>query len=267
MRIGVVGAGKLAQGIIQGLLDSKLANKKSIWATTKTRSSAKKVAKKLGISCTTVMDPKKLAACDIILLGAKPYHLQDMCEDLKAAGLKKRTLILSLLAGVSSEKISKILNQDNPVILTMTNTPCLVRMGMTTLFQGKHAKPSHLKAAKRIFEQVGRVEVLSEEFFHEVTALSGSGPAFAYYYAQQMREAAKHMGLPQDKALTLAAQTLKGAAEMLLNSGKPPEELISNVTTPGGCTAEGMKVLKDSNFAGILAQTLRSTRKRSQSLG
>lgn len=267
MKIGIIGAGKLTKGIVNGWINSGAIAKKDLWAVTKTSKSAAKVRSELNIKCSNKISPTLLKNSDVILLGVKPYHLNEITKELESAGLKSSTLVFSVLAGVSTTKLQNALGQKNPVIITMTNTPCMLQAGMTTLYKGKHAKTTHIKLAKKLFSKVGHVLEVPEKFFHEVTAISGSGPAFVYYLMKLISEAATKMGLPKKSSQELCAQTFLGAAKMLLETGNDIDTLISNVTTPGGCTIEGVKVLKKAKLAPTFDKTLRETRNKSKKLG
>ncbi|NCN26584.1 pyrroline-5-carboxylate reductase [bacterium] len=266
MKIGIIGAGKLTQGIIAGWLESDSVKRSQIWAVTKSSKSANRVRKNFGIHCSSRIDPKKLIASDIILLGVKPYHLEEVCRDLLENGLRQPTVIYSVLAGVDSKQLQRTLGQKNPVIVTMTNTPCTVGQGMTTLYKGRYTTAAHMKKATQLFSKVGHVLPMPEKLFHEVTALSASGPAFVYYLMKLMSDAATNQGVPPKKAQELCAQTFLGAATMLLKENTTLEKLISNVTTPGGCTIEGVKALKASRLEPVFKKTLDVTRNKSRLL-
>ena len=149
----------------------------------------------------------------------------------------------------------------------MPNTPALVNEGMSAVCKGTFAKEEHVKIAFNIFKSVGKVIEADEKYIDIITAISGSGPAFYYYIINEIAKSGQKLGMDYDTCLKLSAQTALGAAKMIMESGINPEQLIINVTTPGGCTAVGNDVLKDNNISDILFDTIEKTMKKAYELG
>ena len=146
----------------------------------------------------------------------------------------------------------------------MPNTPALLESGMSALCKNNAASGADLECVKEIFSRIGKIIICEEKDIDAVTGVSGSGPAFYYYIIEQIARAGEKLGLDYQSALMLSAQTALGAAKMILETGSSPDELIKAVTTPGGTTAEGNKVLSESNISQILFETVQKTAEKSK---
>ena len=149
----------------------------------------------------------------------------------------------------------------------MPNTPALLGEGISAVCKGEHATEKDFETVLKIFESVGKVVKADEKDIDAITGVSGSGPAFYYYIINQIAKAGEKLGLDYDTSLKLSAQTALGASKMILETGLSPEQLIVNVTTPGGTTAEGNKVLNESNISEILFETIQKTAEKSELMG
>lgn len=253
--VGVIGAGVMGQTILRGLIDRGLLAKESAWAVTKTGASGEKVAGALGIR--VAQDYHALVAdADILLLCVKPAQAEKVLATLRDAGLHPQTLIVSILAGVSIERLESLLGSGNPVVRAMPNTPCVVGEGMTVICGGRAATPEHLTLARHIFSPVGKCLTVEESYFDAITALSGSGPAYMYLILEALADAGVRVGLPRDLALTLVSQTMLGAARMVQQTGRHPAALRDDVTTPAGCTISGLLMLEDGKIRSVLARAV-----------
>ncbi len=181
--------------------------------------------------------------------------------------INNNVLIISLLAGVSTDSIRKLLQKDVPIIRAMPNTSAAILKSATAISPSKHATAEHIRTATSLFETIGLVSVVEEEDMHAVTALSGSGPAYIYYVVEAMEEAAKKIGLKEDVAKSLILQTMIGAAEMLKASDKHPSILRKEITSPGGTTEAGIEVLQEHKFQQALISCITQATKRSHNLG
>ena len=161
-------------------------------------------------------------------------------------------LLISVAASVSTAYMEDVLQGPIPVVRAMPNTPCVVGAGMTGLCKGKHATQTQLETARQFFDTVGRTVLVEEKHMDAVTGLSASGPAFVYIILESLAEAGVKVGLPRDVATLLSAQTLHGAARVALETGDHPAQLKDAVTTPAGCTIDGIMELED----GMLRVTL-----------
>lgn len=263
--IGFIGAGKMATAIIKGLLKSGLFDKNHIIASEPNKDYAHKIEKELGIKM--VHNNREAAAeADIILLAVKPFVVKEVLTEIEDR-IDASKVIITIAAGISSSRVEEILEKEARVIKVMPNTPALLGEGMSAVCKGEHATEEDFETVIKIFESVGKVIKAKEEDIDAITGVSGSGPAFYYYIIDAIAKAGEKLGLDYKTALMLSAQTALGSAKMILESGVEPQQLITNVTTPGGTTAEGNKVLNESNISDILFETVEKTAKKSELMG
>jgi pyrroline-5-carboxylate reductase len=215
---------------------------------------ASTLAKELGVSVTTE-NPKAVHGADIVLLGVKPQVVGDVLREI-APELSEKTLIISVAASVPTSYIEQRLGEKVPVVRAMPNTPSAVGCGMTGICRGAHAGAEHLEIARAMFNAVGRTVVVDEKNMDAVTGLSASGPAFAYIILESLAEAGVKVGLPRDVATLLAAQTMKGAASVVLETGDHPALLKDAVTTPAGCTIDGIMELEEGKLRVTLIKAV-----------
>lgn len=263
--IGFIGAGKMATAIIKGLLRAGLFDKQHIIASEPNKDYAHKTEQELGIKM--VHNNREAAAeADIILLAVKPFVVKDVLTEIEDR-IDNSKLIITIAAGISSKRVEEILEKTARVIKVMPNTPALLGAGMSAVCKGENATDEDFECVKNIFASVGKVIPANESDIDAITGVSGSGPAFYYYIINEIAKAGQKLGLDYKTALTLSAQTALGAAKMILESGVEPQQLITNVTTPGGTTAEGNKVLNESNISDILFETVDKTAQKSALMG
>ena len=177
------------------------------------------------------------------------------------------TLVISIAAGVTLAAVALCFPGGQPVVRAMPNTPALVSMGMTAMSPGPHVKETHLKTAQEIFEAVGQAVVVEEKMMDAVTGLSGSGPAYVFAFIEALADGGVLSGLDRRTAVTLAAHTVGGAAGLVLASGQHPAQLKDMVTSPGGTTIAGLKVLEAGAFRGAVMKAVEAATKRSKELG
>lgn len=264
MRIGFIGAGKMGGAILKGLIDSGFAAKENIIASERDEISAQNVAKEYGINALS--DNNQLVQeCDVIVVCTKPFVMKEVLEGIKTS-VNSNKLIISIAAGITTSKMENILGEI-PVIRVMPNTPAFLSQGMSVLSKGKFASDEQLQLAKKMFSKVGKAIILEENLIDAATGISGSGPAFMYLFIEALAKGGTDIGLDKDVALELACQTAIGAAHMIMETGKTPETLRVEVTTPGGCTAVGLDVLAENKVFDILAETVKATAKKAFELG
>lgn len=262
-RLAVIGGGKMGQAIVGGLRASGFAGVAVNAITTRRTEVAERLAMELGVPVTTD-NQAAVAEADVVLLAVKPQVARALVSEL-AAGLRGK-LLISLCAGITTPTLAE-LAPGAAVVRAMPNTPCLIREGMTVLAAGPGATPAHLALAEGLFGSVGRVRVLEEKHFDVVTALSGSGPAFACVILESLADGGVRMGLPRDVAVELAAQTMQGAARLVLQTGRHPAALKDEVTTPAGCTIAGLLTMEDGRIRSILARTIEEAARVASGLG
>jgi pyrroline-5-carboxylate reductase len=264
--VGVIGAGVMGRTLIRGLLSRGLVTRDRLWAGDKNSSACETAGEELEIPIETDYR-NRVAAADLLLLCVKPADASAAVSTLKAGGLRPDTLLLSILAGVSTERLESLLDSRNPVVRAMPNTACIVGEGMTAVCAGRHAAKAHLDMARSIFEAVGKCVLLDEHHFNAVTAISGSGPAYQFLIMEALAEAGVRVGLPRHMALTLVAQTALGAARMVQVTGRHPASLRDDVTTPAGCTIAGLLMLEDGRIRSVLARAVEEATRTASHLG
>ena len=253
-RIAVIGAGKLGEALITGMLDAGIVSKKQFIATAAHAERLDHLRTKLGIE-TTLSNGEAVRKANLVLLCLKPQTVEEVLRQV-ANDLTPDHLVVSVAASVTSRFMESVLDKPVPVIRTMPNTPCLVRQGMTVIAPGKHATPQHVEQARKIFDAIGRSMILDEKHMDAVTALSASGPAFVYIIIESFAEAGVKVGLPREAATQLASQMVLGAASMVLQTGEHPAKLKDLVTTPAGCTIDGILELEDGGLRVTLIKAV-----------
>lgn len=260
--IGCIGVGNMGSAIISGL--SNNLNKENILAFDIDRQKLEYVKKNYGIEIA--FNLKDLAdKSNIIIIGVKPDIVSSIIEEIKNNILHK--IIVSIAAGVTIGSIEEILRLPHKIVRVMPNTPALVGKGMSVISPNEHVDEESLNIVLEIFSYLGKVMVLSEKIMDAVTALSGCGPAYGFTLIQAMTDGGVKMGIPRDKALILAAQTIFGAAGMVLESGEEPIVLRGRVTSPGGSTIEAVHILERSAFSGIVIDAIEAAKIKSEELG
>lgn len=262
--IAVIGAGHMAGAMIGGMIKSKLVPAKSIVAARRNPEALAQLQKKWGVRASTD-NRKAVAGADIVILAVKPQMARKVLEEL-AGHISKDQLVVSVMAGITTASISKALRVDGPVVRAMPNTPCLVDAGATAIAAGKHAGERELKLAEAVFGAVGLVVTLPESALDAVTGLSGSGPVYIYMVIEAMIDGGVKMGIPRAIAAKLAAQTVFGAAKLVMETGKHPAVLKDEVTTPGGTAITAIHVLESRGLRSVLIDGVEAATKRSEEL-
>jgi pyrroline-5-carboxylate reductase len=264
LRIAILGAGKMGGILVQAFLRSGLFPQEHVVATVAHEARAQALSAQLGISVTT---NNLLAAkqADIILLGVKPQQMDAVIRGI-APALTPEKLLISFAASVKTSAIEEASGGNVSVIRAMPNTPALVGAGITAICRGKFVTTEQLVLATKIFATVGRTVIVDEKHMDAVTGLSGSGPAFLYIIIEALAEAGVNVGLPRDIATQLAAQTTYGAAKMVLETGSHPALLKDEVTTPAGCTVEGILELEEGGVRVTLIKAVKRATERAREL-
>lgn len=263
-RLAVLGAGKMGGILLRAFLEDELVQRKNVRATVHHAEKARALASQLGISVST--DNRAAAReADIILLAVKPQAVREVLEEIKPE-MTPEKLIVSVVASISTAYMEKVLGLDLPVVRAMPNTPCAIGCGMTGLAKGVHAKQEHLEIARAMFEAVGRTVVVEEKHIDAVTGLSASGTAFIYIILESLAEGGVKVGLPRDISTLLAAQTMMGAARMVLDTGDHPALLKDAVTTPAGSTVDGILELEDGKVRVTLIKAVMKATQRAKEL-
>jgi len=259
----VLGLGKIGSILLQGLLKAGLSPGNA-GATVRHVERARALSAQLPVTVGT--DNRAAArAAKIILIAVKPQNVGELLDEIRAE-VTPATLVVSAAASVPTSYIEGRLERGVPVVRAMPNTPCQVGAGMTGICRGSHATDAHLQAARQLFDTVGRTVVVDEKHMDAVTGLSASGPAFVYIILESLAEAGVKVGLPRDVATLLAAQTLLGAAKVALDTGDHPALLKDAVTTPAGCTIDGILELEEGKLRVTLIKAVVKATQRAKEL-
>ncbi len=253
-RIALLGTGKIGEALIRGLLGAGALPAESVLATARRPERAEYLARELKVRVTDD-NCEAVRQSDLIVVAVKPQGMAGILQQIRPHVTPDK-LVISVAASVPTAFIENHLGEPVPVIRAMPNTPCLIGKGMTGICPGKHARPEHLALTRTIFSAVGRVLVFEERHMYAVTGLSGSGPAFIYIIIESLAEAGVKVGLPRDAATELAAQTVLGAASMVLATGEHPAKLKDTVTTPAGCTIDGILELEEGGLRVTLIKAV-----------
>jgi len=264
-KLALLGCGKLGTILLQAFLERGLVAKEEVVATIQHADKCKPLSQSLGGVTCSVDNPAAVAEASTVLICVKPQAMPQLLKEI-ASALKPGTLVISAVTGVTLSFIQQQLGKEVAVIRAMPNTPAMVGAAMTALAAGSGAGQEQLETAKRLFESVGRVAVVDEKHMDAITALSASGPAFVFVILESLAEAGVKVGLPRELATTLAAQTLFGAAKLALQTGHHPALLKDAVTTPAGCTIEGLIELEKGGLRVTLINAVITTTKRAGEL-
>lgn len=265
--IGVIGAGNAAEGIVHGILRNSVLFDDRMIASDPNEARQKVFADRFHIAVTD--DNRRLVENSyIVILAVKPQQFAQVCGGI-ADLVHERHLIVSIMAGVSTASIEAMFpGRSIRVVRAMPNLPVHVGAGMAGICKGKLAEDVDLLRAQRIFDAGGRCIVIEDEAqMDAVTAVSGSGPAYFYYFVEAITEAGVRAGLTRQQADILAKQTCLGAARMMLESGEPPATLRQKVTSPGGTTQAAIKSMGDNAVFDKIVDGVLAAQQRSRELG
>lgn len=264
--LAFLGAGSMAEAIVSGLLSKNLLTPEQIRMTNRDDEEKLQQMQKRYRVKTTKNKKEAVTMADTVILAMKP---KDVTAALTETGryFRPDQLVISVLAGVSTDYIASFLPAETPIVRAMPNTSAAVGESATAIAAGKKAREKHLKQTETLFQAIGATVIVDEKDMHAVTGLSGSGPAYIYYLVEALEKAALSAGLDASVAKQLIVQTVTGAAEMLKRSGQTPEKLRQNITSPGGTTEAGLKVLQQYHYEEALIRCVERARARSIELG
>jgi pyrroline-5-carboxylate reductase len=263
-KVAVLGVGKLGEALVTGLLKQGDLKKRDIAGSVKNKESLERVRKRLGIEAT-LDNRAMIQGRDIVLLCVKP---QDMDKAIRQIAnlLQPRQLLVTVAASVTTAFVEQRVKKQIPVIRAMPNTPSILNAGMTAISGGRYANQEDLQTAAEIFRCVGEIVFLDENLMDGVTGLSASGPAYLYVVIESLAEAGVKLGIPRDVSTLLAAQTMLGAARMVLESKAHPALLKDVVTTPAGCTIDGLLELEEGKLRVTLIKAVVKAAERAREL-
>ena len=258
-----IGAGKMASAIAGGIVASKVYSAHEMAAFDINPDAASAFTAATGVPCLSDITAA-LADAEKVLIAVKPQYLESALAPLW--GQFGGKLVISIVAGVTLEKLSALTGTEK-IVRVMPNTPALVSKGAAAFAGSAKATEEDLKFVSDIFNAAGIGLQVPEKLLDAVTGLSGSGPAYVFEFIQALADGGVAEGLPRDTALQLAAQTVLGAAAMVLETNTHPAVLKDQVTSPGGTTSRGLEKLAEKGFSGIVMQAVRAASARSAELG
>ncbi len=254
----------MGEALMRGLLDAGVYTPDQLVAYDADSARLGDVAQRFGVRAAS--SPAEAAAdAEVLLLAVKPQVLAQALQPLRDTLTAQQTVV-SIAAGVTTGQIESSFAAAVPVVRVMPNTPALINKAASAICLGTHAVESHRAKAHRIFDAVGVAVDVDEKLLDAVTGLSGSGPAYVYVFIEALSDAGVRMGLPRDVATQLAAQTVLGSAQMVLETGKHPGALKDMVTSPGGTTIAGLHALEQNAFRGAVIDAVQAATQRSQEL-
>jgi pyrroline-5-carboxylate reductase len=263
-KVAILGSGKMGSILLQSFLRDGLINAGETWATVAHPERARALKDKLKIHAGTD-NCEAVRGADIVFLCVKPQVVADVLREIRT-DVTRDQLLISVAASVPTDMIERALEKDVPVVRAMPNTPCALGVGMTALCKGQFAHKEHLEMATKFFAAVGRTVTVDEKHMDAVTGLSASGPAYIYIIIESLAEAGVKVGLPRDIATLLAAQTTMGAARVVLETGDHPALLKDAVTTPAGCTIDGILELEEGKLRVTLIKAVVKAVQRAKEL-
>lgn len=262
-KLAVIGLGKLGGILVKAFLDRGLLQAEQVRGTVQHPDRAERRRREYGIEVST--DNTAAARwADILLVAVKPKLVKPVLEEM-APLLRPEQLLISVAASVTTSYIEAVVGE-MPVVRAMPNTPCAVGAGMTALCGGRFATENQVALARQLFDAVGQTVVLDETHFDAVTGLSASGPAYIYIILESLAEAGVKVGLPREISTLLAAQTAMGAAKVVLETGSHPALLKDAVTTPAGCTIDGIMELEEGKLRVTLIKAVVKAVERAREL-
>ena len=253
-RIAVLGAGRLGETLIRGLIAADTVQPHDVLVTAAHAARVQDLEKRLGVH-GAASNLEAVQNARLILLTVKPHQIDPVVREI-APALTPQHLLVSGAASASTAYIESRIGANVPVVRAMPNTPAMLRLGMTALCAGSHARDEHVNRARQIFGAVGRTVVVDEQHMDAVTGLSASGPAFIFIIIESLAEAGVKVGLPRTIATELAAQTVLGSGAMVIETGEHPAKLKDDVTTPGGTTIDGILELEEGGLRVTLIKAV-----------
>lgn len=265
LAIGFLGAGQMATALAGGWVRAGLLDAARSRAADPFPEARARFEKATGVA-TMNSNREVAAACDVLVLAVKPQVLPAVLQELQPV-VAERHFIISIAAGITLQTLTAGLGSPRRLVRVMPNTPCLVGASATGYSPGETATPDDVEAVAKLFGSVGNAYRVSELLLDAVTGLSGSGPAYVYMFIEALADGGVQCGLPRDVAQALAAQTVLGAAKMVLETGQHPAVLKDAVTSPGGTTIAGLQVLERAAFRSAVIDAVEAANQRARELG
>jgi len=262
-RTVIIGAGAMGGTLARGWIECRKVSRARLWLVDSDAVRSAGLRRALRVRSGTAS--QALPGARLVLLAVKPQQMTGLLSEI-APLIPSRALVVSIAAGIPTRRIEKILAQGCPVVRVMPNTPALLGAGMSAVAAGSRARGSDVRTVVRLFDAVGKTVVVEEKYMDLVTAISGSGPAYVYLFIENLVEAGVKGGLSPGIALSMAAQTVLGAARMVLETGREPSSLREQVSSPGGTTLAGLGALRKKRFREALMAAVGAAVRRAAEL-
>jgi pyrroline-5-carboxylate reductase len=265
-RIGFIGAGQMATALAQGIVRAGLVPGSAVLASDPHEGARHRFLEAIPEATVTAENHQTAAAADLVVLAVKPQLIDAALVQIQST-LLPATVVVSIAAGVSLARLGKQLSEGTRLIRVMPNTPCLIGRGASAYSLSASATVEDGRLVHQLLSAVGTAHEVPEKLLDAVTGLSGSGPAFVYTFIEALSDGGVLMGLPRELAAALAAQTVAGAAQMVLETQEHPARLRDCVTSPGGTTIAGLEALERMGLRAAMMEAVRAATTRSQELG
>lgn len=266
LRLGFVGAGRMATALARGCLQAGLVAEGGLLASDPSESARSRFDSQLPTAKVFANSNPVLAEAEVVVLAIKPQVVPEVLAEIHEF-VEPRHLVISIAAGITLQRLMSGLPSGTRAIRVMPNTPCLIGQGASCFSRGEFATREDVETVRQMLASVGDVHETPEQQLDAVTGLSGSGPAFVYEVIEALSRGGTAMGLPPELALCLAAQTVSGAAKMVQETGASPAELRDQVTSPGGTTLAGLESLQRDDAVAAFARAVEAATRRSIELG
>lgn len=264
VKTGFIGAGNMGGAILRSFAASEYIDSGSLYVYSRTVAKTEALASELGVkTCGSAAELAQV--CDIIIIGVKPDTVASVIEQIAPVYTTDK-IIISMAAGISIRAIENMAGASAKIIRIMPNTPVMVGEGMTAIFVNDNITDEEKQTVYDLFSRAGRAEFADEDMIHCIIGVSGSSPAYTYMYIDALAQAAQAKGMSREQAVEFAAQSVLGAAKMVLETGQPPQQLRDNVCSPGGTTIEAVKTLQQNGFAEKLAEGFNACVRKSEDM-
>ena len=269
-QIAILGAGSMGGAILSGLIAAG-SSPENITASTASAASAKALTEKFSIKAfdqetTASANAQAVAGADILLLAVKPAKVIETLQEVSGA-VKDGVLVISVAAGITTSAMEQAIGSKASVIRAMPNTPSIVGHGVTGIAKGESANDAQLATAKELFETVGQVLIVDEDKINALSTISGSGPAYVFYFAEKLMTAAKNLGFSEKEANLMVRSTFLGSATLLAASSETPETLRAQVTSPNGTTMQATAKFDEANLEKVFIEATEAALARAIELG
>ncbi|MFM5904054.1 MAG: pyrroline-5-carboxylate reductase [Microbacteriaceae bacterium] len=268
-KISILGAGSMGTAILSGLLKSGF-EASQVAVTTKSQLNAEKLRDELGVTAFALdsdaqANSRSVEGADVVLLAVKPGYVLEVLGQISSS-IRPDALVISVAAGITTAAMEQALGGAVAVIRSMPNTPAIVSKAVTGLAPGSLSTDSQMSLARELFETIGSVLVVDENQIDQLSTVSGSGPAYVFYFIEQFTAAAIDLGFTVEQSRMLVEQTFAGASDLLIASGKTPEELRRQVTSPNGTTMRAVEVFENADLHQLFANATQAALARAQEI-